>query len=108
MSKEINNLETEFAFKGVKIHQLYNESKTHRKQKHVFLTCLSVKKKAILEGNFNNTEHVLLNFTAKFRGICPPGILIQPFINTDIKIDRMEHNCYLVAKKMWNLFACTV
>lgn len=41
--------------------------KTHQKHKAMsdWSKCKK-KKKAILEGNFNNTEHVLLNFPVKF------------------------------------------
>lgn len=80
--------------------------KTHRKHKAMsdWSKCKK-KKEAILESNFNNTEHVLLNFPVKFWGVCPPGTLILPFINKDIKTDRMEHNCYLGAKSRIYLLA---
>lgn len=106
MPKEINNVGTDFAFKGAKGSSIIQWVKRHTENIRLCLTGRSVKKKeAILESNFNNTEHVLLNFPVKFWSVCPSGILILSFINKDIKIDRMEHNCYLVAKSRIYLLA---
>lgn len=59
------------------------------------MTGINVREEAVLEQH----RTCIIKLHSKFRGACPPGILTQPFINTDIKIDKMEHNCYLVAKK---------
>lgn len=52
-----------FCFHGCKkvINYIISQ-KTHRKQKPVCMTGLSVREESILEGNFSNTEHVVLNF----------------------------------------------